>query len=438
MKKIHVLVGLALAGAFGAAQAVSVDVQGYMRVGTGLNTVGGTATCFTLGNLAGGDWVKYRLGNECDYVIEPSLNLTLAKNADGSEWGARFGLYSGRGWGDTGEKVKKDNAGNIVSDGQYSKTWQGNSDLGANFNEAWFMGRNVPELAKGTIWGGRRQYNRLQLDINDQFLENDDGDGFGIDDINAGPVRITAGFMLNPADSGKTSSKPKLIAKVSDIPTFAGGKLKVHLKREMQSKTDDRSTEPATKTAKEPGMTQVGIYHDINVAGGNLLTGLRIKDFDDKEVKADGDLQGHWLAAVQWQGGFGPVGFSTMSTYEQAKFRGRSKGSRFTIGARADVPLADKFRYNIELSTDMMKNGNGSGAANETNDKTRQLTKLTNAFVIVPNANTPVPRFRLYHTYAKWNKNEWTNSNGWSPISNKIWGGKTSGSTIGFQAEAWF
>ncbi|MBK9219105.1 MAG: carbohydrate porin [Uliginosibacterium sp.] len=232
MKKIHVLVGLALAGAFGAAQAVTADFSGYFRAGNALNTRGGMGTCFGLGGLQGQDNPKWRLGNECDYVIEPNFNATLVKSKDGSEWHVHFMPSSGRGW-------DSENA------------WNGNKDVGVNFGQVYGYGQNIAMLGKGTLWAGRRFYNRLQLGINDHFLENDDGDGVGLDDINLGGAKLSLGFMNGNGSSARyKSTNVKYIAKIGDIQTGGGSNLAIHLKVQRQSKTDDHSTTPATTTAK--------------------------------------------------------------------------------------------------------------------------------------------------------------------------------------------
>ena len=41
----------------------------------------------------------------------------------------------------------------------------------AFFRQIYFFGENIPQLLGGRVWGGRRYYDRLHLDINDQFLE---------------------------------------------------------------------------------------------------------------------------------------------------------------------------------------------------------------------------------------------------------------------------
>jgi len=175
MKKIHVLVGLALAGAFTAAQAIPVDFGGYARGGYGVNTQGGRQTCFSLKGTRNVQ-THYRLGTECDYTLELNLNATLAKNTDGSEWHVNFMLKNWKAW-------------SMASS-------QGGQGPSVDFGQAYAYGQNIPMLAGGTIWAGRRYYNRFQLGINDHFITNDDGDGFGVDNINlGGGVKLNAGIL---------------------------------------------------------------------------------------------------------------------------------------------------------------------------------------------------------------------------------------------------
>lgn len=66
-----------------AANASDIEFHGYARIGMGLNSQGGNAVCY---HLMGAD-ADYRLGNECDYVIEPNFDYKMAKLDDKSEWG---------------------------------------------------------------------------------------------------------------------------------------------------------------------------------------------------------------------------------------------------------------------------------------------------------------------------------------------------------------
>lgn len=404
MKKIHVLVGLALAGAFSAAQALPVDFSGYFRAGNALNTRGGTGTCFALAGLSHQDGRAFRLGNECDYVIEPNFNATLVKNKDGSEWHVHFMTASGGSWNGGG------------------KSWQGNSDLGLFFGQVYAYGQNIPQLANGTLWAGRRFYNRLQTGINDRFLENDDGDGVGLDDMNLGAAKLSVAFMNgNNVGASNTSATPKFIAKVSDIKTFAGGSLAIHLKKQFNSKTDDHSTTPATETAKADGMvTSLGFYHNSPLANGNLLLGLRLRSYDKPT-----EIKNSNLFVAQWGGPLGKVNVDAYGEYETVKFReDRGTGSRYMLGARFDGPITDILRWNVEAGVTGLKAEKGA--------KKQNLSKVTGALVFVPNAEAAVPRIRFYYTYAKWNEAAKGNFN------SAVWGDKTAGSTIGAQAEAWW
>ena len=73
---------LALAGAT-QVSAVEVDFSGYARAGIGLSGKGGGQVCFGLANAD----TKWRLGNECDYTIEPTFTAKFAKLDDKSAWG---------------------------------------------------------------------------------------------------------------------------------------------------------------------------------------------------------------------------------------------------------------------------------------------------------------------------------------------------------------
>src|SRR6516225_7182174 len=81
------LLALALAGGSQIASAADpIEFHGYFRAGIGLNASGGGQVCF---GLAGAD-TKYRLGNECDVVIEPTFTARIASPSDKSSWGITF------------------------------------------------------------------------------------------------------------------------------------------------------------------------------------------------------------------------------------------------------------------------------------------------------------------------------------------------------------
>src|SRR5262245_32660984 len=130
------LLGMMIAVSSTAAAAPPVlEFSGYARAGVGLSTGSGKQVCFGLG---GAD-TKWRLGNECDYVIEPQFTGRLVTLDDKSSWGVVFmpGLY--RTWEDPNGA---------------DRTWFSNLPLEAR--QIYFFGENIPQLANGRVWGGRR------------------------------------------------------------------------------------------------------------------------------------------------------------------------------------------------------------------------------------------------------------------------------------------
>lgn len=69
--------------------AAETQFNGYARAGVGLSATGGGQVCFGLGGADS----KYRLGNECDYVVEATWTAHLLKIDDAS------GLGAGSDWG---------------------------------------------------------------------------------------------------------------------------------------------------------------------------------------------------------------------------------------------------------------------------------------------------------------------------------------------------
>lgn len=413
MKKIHVLVGLALAGAFTAAQAVPIDFSGYARGGYGVNTKGGRQTCFSLNGTRNIE-THYRLGTECDYTLELNLNSTLAKNTDGSEWHINFMLGNWKKWN--------------------MKAGQNAGGPSVDFKQAWAYGQNLPMLAGGTIWAGRRFYNRFQLGINDHFITNDDGDGFGVDNINlGGGVKLNAGIVSGELSGGtaqNNSFMQKYIVSVTDIPTFAGSKLQARLKINSQSKSDlVTSPTTSTETAKREGGYQFALIHETpNVLNGTFTAGLRL----DKTTNTSKST----LLFAQQSGSFGKVAYDAVTEYKITKYDAtNTKDKWFSIGGRLDTPISGPLRGLAELGYDTVKN-TADGA------KTYNYTHLTLAAAFSSGAESwSRPTVRLYYTYGKWNSAvRDNNAFGWQGDAgtSTVWGQKTSGSAVGAQWEAWW
>lgn len=428
MKKIHVLVGLALAGAFGAAQALPVDFSGYARGGYGVNTNGGRQTCFSLKGVRNVE-THYRLGDECDYTIETNFNSTLAKNSDGSEWHVNFMLKNWRAWNSTAN----------------SDSGMGTQGPTTDFAQAYAYGQNLPILSNGSIWAGRRYYNRVQLGINDHFLQNDDGDGFGVDNVNlGGGVKLNAGIMTDELN-GTTQNydfMQKYIVSVTDIPTFANSKLRVHAKIHSQSKADVQTYNATTGTwtsttpAQRKGGYSVLFLHETpNVLSGTLSAGIRFS----KHIGGNGGNDNSngfgksTLLFVQQSGNIGHTGYDGISEFKSTKYDGTSVKDRwFSLGGRLDTQLYGPLRGIAELGYDTVKR---SGATSGNNTYNFTHLTLAAAFAAGDDAGSR-PEVRLYYTYGKWNSN--VKNDQISNIDQNVYGGKTNGSAVGAQYEAWW
>lgn len=134
----------------------AIDFEGYLRAGGGVSD-GDTQTCFQ----APGAGAKYRLGNECEIFIKPSLGYT----------------YRGSDHGLTAPYLKLE--ARPVYIGNY-----GDEVVFDDYHERYVeVGNLLPGLPGLRLWGGRRYHDRKDLYINDFFYLDHRGDGFGFRDL---------------------------------------------------------------------------------------------------------------------------------------------------------------------------------------------------------------------------------------------------------------
>lgn len=405
MKKHALITAMALAGAAGAATAAPpIDFSGYIRAGVGVNTRGGNQVCFGLANAD----TKYRLGNECDYVVEPNFNAKLAE-FEGSDWHVHVMPSVYKAW----------------DAGQGGTAGTGPDTLTTRFGQVYAYGDKISQLGGGKVWAGRRFYNRLQTGINDQFLENNDGNGAGLEDIGVGFGKLSVAFMMDPnnAANNNRASLPIRLTGIEDMPN---GELMVYVTPSKQLKSDDQSTTPATAPASEPNGLAVGVYQKLKgvILGGDTLFGIK----GDKQ----GELK-NTRVVFQQGANFGTTSLDFITEYRVRKNKdslGNDIGNKwFTIGARADTHLSGPFRFLAELGHDMVKPDGGGDKQN--------LTKLTLAVAAsAGNEAGSRPTVRLFLTHAMWNdaaKAALSSTN-----AMKVFGDKKAGTSVGVQAETWW
>jgi maltoporin len=412
MKKKPLIIALALAGAAGSALAAPpVEFSGYMRAGVGINLAGGNQVCF---GLAGAD-TKYRLGNECDYVVEPTFDAKLAEY-EGSDWHVRVMPSVYKAW----------------DSGQGGTLGNGPDTLTTRFGQIYAYGSNISQLANGRVWAGRRFYNRLQTGINDQFLENNDGNGAGIEEMDLGIGKLSIAFMMDPNyGTGVTAATPGVAAvnnnrfalpiRLTNIKDMPNGELAIYVTPSKQLKTESQSQTPPTDPTSQDSGLAVGVYQTLNgvILGGNTLIGFK----HDKQGETK-----NTRGVFQQSANFGATAVDFITEYRVAKNATNTGNKWFTIGARADTWIGGPFRFLVEAGHDMVKPEAGGDKLN--------MTKLTAAVAASAGKEAGSrPTVRLFLTHATWNEAARLSLSG---NTREVFGDKKAGTSIGVQAEAWW
>ena len=81
----------------------------------------------------------------------------------------------------------------------------------------------------------------MQLGINDQFLENNDGNGAGIEDMNLGMAKVSVAFAMDPNNSAN-DNRFALPIRATGIKTLPNGELSVYVTPSAQLKSKNQVT----------------------------------------------------------------------------------------------------------------------------------------------------------------------------------------------------
>ena len=414
MNKKPLFLAMALAGAAGSAAAgPAIDFSGYMRAGVGLNTRGGNQVCY---QLAGAD-TKWRLGNECDYVVEPNINAKLAE-FEGSDWHVHVMPSVYKAW----------DAGQSQPDA-----------LTTRFGQIYTYGDHISQLANGKVWAGRRFYNRLQLGINDQFLENNDGNGAGVEDMELGFGKLSVAFMMDPNygvpgavnDTSVKNNRFTFPVRLTGIKDIPNGDLSIYVTGSMQSKTGGANGQEATK---QPKGLAVGAYQTINgTLGGATIFGAKFDKLGETKNSR---------VVIQQTGKFGEAtGWDAIAEYrinKQINNAGADAGNKwFSLGGRADTYLGGPFRALLEVGHDQVKPDAGSSlAANAGSTGNLTMTKITGTLAASAGKDPwSRPTVRLFVTHATWNEAARLNLGG---TTQAVFGDKKAGTSVGIQGETWW
>ncbi|WP_242674472.1 maltoporin LamB [Marinobacter halodurans] len=182
-------IAAAIASAALATPAAAVDFTGYARAGASTNIQsGGEQTCF--GSGAAGHYVG-RLADECDTYAEIGLGDELY-NEDGKTF--RF---------DSMVSYGANNQGNDFQSYSYNENGGGYDGGDTSLRQLYVSGNNVIESLPGaTLWAGKRYYQRHDVHHLDFYYLNDSGYGGGVENIQAGPGKLSLAFINHDNPDG--------------------------------------------------------------------------------------------------------------------------------------------------------------------------------------------------------------------------------------------
>lgn len=429
MKRNTKLAVLAGCLQLGAASAAEIDFSGSARLGTGTNSQGGQQVCF---KLPGAD-KSWRLGNECSYLIQPTFKVK-AGEYEGAQWGVQVTPRAFHEYGD-------DSATNY-NDGN-------KSELNASFVEMFAYAGPVAELGGGKVWAGRRFYNGLNLNLTDQDVETNDGDGAGIEDIPLGAYgKVSVAFISNPRTAVNTK-RVALPLRVTNIPTFKNGELSVYLTHYKTSASNAITTGTTpTETARkdESDGHSLGLYQSFNglLLGGDTLLGVR-KDRSVAAYESDppnfttADLKYENVRAFVQQ--TVPLNRWNTTLEGLAQWRDQTdltattnaKSTWVGVGLRSDTRIKGPLRLLLEVSNDRVSPEGGD---------MRSMTKFTIAGAISAGADAGSrPTIRVFYTRANWNeaaRQAFLSQTGYGPDMRvgQVFGDSLSGSSMGVQLQA--
>lgn len=402
---------LALALSASAAHAgLPIDFGGYVRSGFGSSGDGGKEACFGLAGASS----KYRLGNECETYGELKFGGEAFKAANGMSIRINtllaFSVNQNQDWE------------------QSSPSWREMNAVAENIGTGAF--------AKAKAWVGKRYYDRQDVHITDYYFWNNSGPGAGLENIDLGPVKL-AYAMVRSADT--TDSKRTALAhdfRFSGINVNPDGDLTLGL--QLNQKRNATGAAPIAGGHLLTVMhTQGNLYGGFNKlalqygTGSGAGTGGVVlgADQDDKVFRITEQVM------LQPQGG----NWSGMGTFVYEDKSGLGADgvttgvhSKWTsIGMRPVYHFADNKSLAVEIGHDSVK---------PDGQPTRSLTKFTIAPQLAAgNGFWSRPVLRAFYTYAKWNDAAQAAAGAGDSLSKTgVFGGKTNGSSVGFQVESWW
>jgi len=387
-------------------QSHAWNYSGYYRLGFAGSADGDTQSCFKLPGAGS----KYRLGNECEEYLEPTLQHDILSLEDGST----VGFYAmGQIFNQYGHKLKFSDDYGFTRLGQWYFDWS-----------------NVPALNGGNFWIGRRWYNRNNVHISDFWYWNQHGTGFAFDKVGIGGGRTLSYVFSRKDNQDQQPYVNRHDLTLEGIKTNPGGELQLGVNYlQKPDSSDAHSGWSTTIQHKQKG-----------VLGGQNTLALQYGQGSGTNVSYTGDTtQGSdnktWrlVEILDWQLGSRFSGQANLVYQRDIRPDGGSQ-HWLSIGARPVYGITHQFKLAVEVGHDRVNASDG----------TRTLTKITIAPTWSPNGPGWLdrPEVRFYYTYAFWNDKAQQAANQMAPGSalsdTGVFGSSRNGANFGIQFENWW
>lgn len=385
-----------------------VEYHGYFRTQGGGTTKGGNLQCFDLGWPVALDRDVGRLGNECDSFGDAQFAVGFGDQND--VWGKYHIGFAYK---------NKDAAA-------WEDTASGNLNL-ANENN-WFEAGGffgAGSFEDASIWVGKRHYNRHDAHITDNYYWANNGMGFGIEGIKLGNAKTSFAYFQN---GGNANAQDAVVAKryglrVYDIAANTNGKLESELVFINGSSADPTKT-TGSGTSLMIQHTQDGVLGGFNklavILGNDAGAGFAWQptyaggDNGNKGAKS-------WLISEQLNFAIKDTKWSGMLALSAGNVK-KWDAQYVSAVLRPQYNFTKNFSIAAELGHAQGKTATGKPS----------MTKFTIApQLTLSEGFWARPVLRAFVTHAKWNKDAGT-------VANGVFGTATSGTTFGFQAEAWW
>ena len=385
--------------------ANALEFAGYLRSGVGNSLNGGKQSCFKLP----GAEAKYRLGNECEQYAELEL---------------RQDVYSF----DDGSVLSVDGMASLYNKYDRQLTFQGDNGS-ARLPQLYAQWSNLPGLNGGSLWAGRRYYERNDIHISDFYYWNQSATGAGIEDVLIGGLKYS--YALSRKDNlYQENYVTRHDFNVAGFNTNPGGELELGLSYlDKPERTDAHSgwaiTAQHVQSEFLGGKNKFAVQYGEGSGTGLGYTGDFRLDNSSKRYRI--------VEFFDWQ--VTPRFGGQVEAVYQKDFRPDGGNQEWlSLGVRPTYAISEQFKLVTELGHDQVKAADG----------TRKLSKFTFAPTWSPKGPGfwTRPEVRLYYTYASWNAAAQRAANEFdagSALSDSgAFGSARHGSNAGLQVEYWW